>query len=317
MVNVVTTPRRLKILAAAVVLASAFPSIGAINWWRVGTDMVETYRTRWLGIFADPNYLAMNMAMIIPMAIAFTFHRGSSAVLRIACAVAGVLAVTTIVLTHSRGGFLGFLAGAVVWAIREKRRVQVAVVAASLVVGMSVLAPDTFWRRSETIAGFRSDASAMGRVHAWEAAANMSKDRPLLGVGTGAFLYAWPIYRPIEEKMAHVAHNVFLDVVSELGFIGFVLFLIFLGGAAGGAFQASRNPDLAWLARGIAAGVVGFLTCSLFLSGYSLSAQLYVLCGLGACAERITRKQWAPAAELDRARPRAAPATAFVHGIGR
>lgn len=318
MVNVVTTPRRLIVVCAAVVLAAAVPSIGAIDLWRKGSpDLIEGYRTRWWGVFADPNYLAMNVAVIFPIAMAFVTRSESTVLLRIACAVSAGLVVTTIVLTHSRGSLLGFIAGVAVWAFREKRRVQAILVGFVLLISLLVFAPPTFWRRSETIAGFQSDASAMSRVHAWEAAANMNKAHPLLGIGTGAFLYGWPIYRPAEETMAHVAHNMFLDVVSELGFVGLMLFLIFLGGAVGGAFQASRYAEQAWLARGIAAAGVTYLTGSLFLSGYTISAHLYVLCGLAACADRISRKHWASAGHPEGIRARAvSPMTPFAGGLG-
>jgi O-antigen ligase len=260
----------------------------------------------------------MNVAMMFPMALAFVTRRESTLVLRIASAVTAALVVTTIVLTHSRGSLIGFAAGVAVWAFRERRRVQAILVGFALLIGLLVFAPPTFWRRSETIAGFQADSSAMSRVHAWEAAANMNKARPLLGIGTGAFLYGWPIYRPAEERAPHVAHNVFLDVVSELGFVGLLLFLIFLGGAVGGAFQASRFAEQAWLARGIAAGAVTYLTGSLFLSGYTLSAHLYVLCGLAACADRISRRHWAATADPGGMRARAVspPMTPFAGGLG-
>lgn len=290
MINVVTTRRRLIVLCAALVFASVVTSIGAINWYRAGVNLVETYRTRWLGVFSDPNYLAMNVGVMVPLAVAFALRRGSSWAFRIACATAGVLALITIVLSHSRGGLLGLATAMVVWAFREKRRLQAIMLGVGLMIGLLLFAPGTFWQRSESIGGFREDASALGRIHAWEVGVKMNMDHPLLGVGVGSFLYAWPLYAPSTAKVAHVAHNVFLDIVAELGFIGLLLFLVFLGGAAGGAFQAVRDPHMAWLTRAIAASVVAYLTCSLFLSGYSLSAHLYMICGLAACADRITRR---------------------------
>ena len=47
---------------------------------------------------------------------------------------------------------------------------------------------------------------------------------------------------------------------------------------------------MGWLARGLAASMAGYLICDLF-SGYILSAHLYVLFGLAACAQRIARAQ--------------------------
>jgi O-antigen ligase len=291
MINVVTTPRRLSILCAVVVLASLAPSIGAINWWRSGEKLVEGFRTRWVGTYGDPNYLAMSLGLPVPLAVAFVVRRARGWLLRSICALAAVLAVITIVLTHSRGGFLGLCAAMGIWAFREKRRIQAAVLGGALLSGLLVFAPSTFWQRNQTIRQFRGEASAVGRVQAWEAAERMNAAHPILGVGAGGFLYAWPFYSPPEaRRLPMVAHNVFMDIVAELGFAGLLLFLMFAGSATAGAFAATRSPELRWLANAIGASVVGFLTCLMFLSGYH-EAHLYLLLGLAACAERIARAE--------------------------
>ena len=94
-----------------------------------------------------------------------------------------------------------------------------------------------------------------------------------------------------------MAHNVFLDVIGELGWVGLLFFLVFAGSATGGAFEASKDARMGWLARGLAASMTGYLICDLF-SGYILSAHLYMLFGLAACAQRIA--QTAEAAETAR-----------------
>jgi O-antigen ligase len=210
--------------------------------------------------------------------------------MRLGCAAAAVLAVVAIVFSHSRGGFIGLCVAMGMWAFREKRRMQALVVGALFAIGLVLFAPQSFWSRNETVGRFQEDASAMGRVYAWNVASKMSVDRPLLGVGVGGFRYAWPQYAPPEARRAYVAHNVFLDVIGELGFVGLLFFLIFAGGASGGAFTASSKGEIAWLARGLSAAVTGYLICDLF-SGYILSAHFYVLFGLAACADRIARQE--------------------------
>jgi O-antigen ligase len=175
-----------------------------------------------------------------------------------------------------------------VWAFREKRRLQAIVVGAMLAVGLVMFAPESFWKRNETVTSFHEDASAMGRVYAWQVASRISLDKPMLGVGAGSFRYAWAQYAPPEARRAYVAHNIFLDVIGELGFVGLILFLVFAGGATGGAFEASKDSRMGWLARALAASMAGYLVCDLF-SGYILSAHLYVLFGLAASAHRIAR----------------------------
>lgn len=302
LVNVITTGRRLMVLCGAVVLGSIFTSIGVIDWWMKGVDMVEGYRSRWVGVYADPNHMAMNMGLVVPLAVAFAVRKGSAWLFRLACVAAAVLAVVAIVLSHSRGGFIGLSVAMVLWAIREKRRVQGLVVGLALALGLVLFAPSSFWSRNETVATFHEDASAMGRVHAWQVTSRMSLDKPLLGVGAGGFRYAWPLYAPPEARRAYVAHNIFLDVIGELGFVGLLFFLVFAGGATGGAFAASRDAEMGWLARALAAAMAGYLVCDLF-SGYILSAHLYVLFGLAASAHRIAQRREVAAGALKRSPP--------------
>ncbi|WP_224245260.1 O-antigen ligase family protein [Hyalangium gracile] len=285
-INVITTGRRLAVMCGAMVIASIVTSIGVIDWYRDGVDLVEGFRSRWVGVYADPNHMAMNMALVVPLAVAFLARKESGWVMRVACAVAAVLAVVAIVLSHSRGGFIGLAVAMGVWAIREKRRMQAIVVGAVLALGLVMFAPKSFWQRNETVTSFQQDASAMGRVYAWQVASRMSLDKPLLGVGAGSFRYAWAQYAPPEATRAYVAHNIFLDVIGEMGFIGLLFFLLFAGGATGGAFSASKDDEMGWLGRALAASMAGYLVCDLF-SGYILSAHLYVLFGLAASAARI------------------------------
>lgn len=299
LVNVVTNQRRLMILAGAIVLASIVTSVGVIQYFFAGANLVEGYRARWVGVYADPNHMAMGVALVVPLAIAFVARKGTPWLFRLACIAAAALAVTAIIFSYSRGGFLGLLTATALWLFREKRRFQAVVLGAVLALGMVVFAPERFWNRTETVTTFHQDASAMGRVYAWQVASRISLDKPLLGVGAGAFRFAWFEYAPVEATRAYVAHNIFLDVVGELGWTGLLLFLVFVGGTVGGAFRASHHAEVGWLARALAASVAGYLVCDLF-SGYILSAHLYVLFGLAACADRLARTSEATALAVQR-----------------
>lgn len=294
LVNVVTTEKRLRILVGALVLGSLITSIGVIDWYFTGVDLVEGYRARWVGIFADPNRTAMNVGIIVPLAVAFVARKEGGWVFRVACAGAAVLAVVAIVFTHSRGGFGGLAVAMGLWAVREKRRLQAIVVGAVFALGLVMFAPESFWKRNETVTEFHQDASAMGRVYAWQVASRISLDKPLLGVGAGSFRFAWPIYAPPEAHRAYVAHNLFLEVIGELGWVGLFLFLVFAGSAVGGAFEASSSAELGWISRAIGASIAGYLVCQLS-AGYVQSAHLYMLFGLAASAQRIARTQAATA----------------------
>lgn len=294
-VNVVDSPKRLSTLCAALVLASPVAACGVINWYRLGIDLSEGFRARWVGVYTDPNHMAMNMLVVVPIAVAFIARKQTPFWLKLGCLAGAGLSVTAMVLSHSRGGFIGLAIALAVWALREKRKMQALVVGAVMGVALLVLAPESFWKRNETVAEFEKDASALGRVYAWEVASRINMDRPILGVGAGAFKYSWFTYARPEAHRAYVAHDVFLDVIGELGLVGFFLFLVVVGGCVAGAFEASSAAEHGWLARAISASMVGYLLCDLF-SGYLLSAHFFMLMGLGAAAQRIAAARQAQAA---------------------
>ena len=85
----------------------------------------------------------------------------------------------------------------------------------------------------------------------------------------------------------YAAHNIFLEVVGELGFVALFGMVGFLLCALWSGWRA-RNGELGGEARAIFAALVGYLVCQLF-SGYSLSWFLYALCAFAACCDI-----WAP-----------------------
>jgi putative inorganic carbon (HCO3(-)) transporter len=300
-VNLATTPRRLAILCLCLITGSMVTSAGGILRYFSGDELSQGFRTLWLGVYGDPNYLAEYLALIVPIAVAFIARRESSFWVRLLCIVALLLAVTCIVLTFSRGGFLGLVAGGLVWALRERaQRTKALVLSAALAVGVAIFAPATLWERTDTLEEFEQDQSALGRVYAWHVASAVNLDHPLRGVGGGAFREAWPFYAPPQvREHPLVAHNIFLDTLGELGWVGFFLFLTFAGSATGAVFRAGSDPEIGWLARGIGASVAGFLLSNCF-SGSLGDAHLFVVLGLAGAAERVAAREDVLEARADR-----------------
>ena len=290
--NVVSTPRRLEGIVLWMLIASVVTSVGTLQWYLRGEDLVEGYRARWYGVYADPNRMAMNLLVVIPLAASFALH-GRTNWRRGVGLLSGGLAVACIVVSHSRGGMLGLATAMGTWALRERgHRGKAVAVGLGLLLALAVFAPRSFWDRGETVSQFQQDASAMGRVYGWQIASRINLDRPLLGVGMNGFRHSWAVYAPAEAiafYRALVSHNLFLDVLSELGWVGLWLFLVFACGAVASAFEASSDPRVGWIARGVAASVSGYLVTQLS-AGYLLSSHLYLLFGLAAAARRISQE---------------------------
>ena len=112
-------------------------------------------------------------------------------------------------------------------------------------------------------------------------------ERPLTGVGAGAFLPAWGRYAPLEAGgHRYVAHNVPLEILGELGIPALILFATFVLALMVRLWRAGADPLVGPEARAVFAGLAGYLVCEL-VNGYSLSWFLYFLFACAAAAIHV------------------------------
>lgn len=171
--------------------------------WAAGTHLVEKIRITYVGIFNDPNDIAMFFVMSIPLAIFFINNSGFIfKVLGIAVVVALVYGV---VLTNSRGGLLGVI-GLMGFYFLYRYGFK-----KSILAGIASL-PVLFFALSK-FRTIEQGESANGRVDAWYVGMyELFLSNPIFGVGKGAFT----------DHHHHTAHNSFILVIGELGFLGYL-----------------------------------------------------------------------------------------------
>jgi O-antigen ligase len=291
LVSTLSSARRLRIACVVLAAAACVPAQGAVRAYLAGQDLVEGYRASWhFGIFGDPNHLSMSLVAIVPLTVMLATR--SRFRWRVLWVGAAILQCAAIVLTYSRGAFLGLSVALLLQALREPNKLKGVVLGAIVCLAVVGAAPNTFWKRDQTILTYNEDASAMARVHAYDVAWHMAKAHPLTGIGGDAFVYGWALYAPAEDgEHAYKAHNLLLEVLAEYGIFAlaaFALWLCFALFDAGGL--AGRDPSVGPYARAVLAGLCGYLMGSMF-AGYKLSAELYMLAGLGGAAAWLAREQ--------------------------
>lgn len=289
--NVLDTRARIRQATAVLVVASLFPALGAIHGYLTGTYLVEGSRASWIGVFGNPNFLAYNLVVATPLALAL---RRSSQMLRGRIGWLAVVAiyVVAILLTGSRGGALGLGAVLLLWLARSLARGRIAL-GVALAIGVAAFgAPSSPFNREDTHRNLSGavDASAQGRIDAWRAALRMVYAEPILGVGIGAFVVGYERHAPGDAGPARAAHNSFAMVAAELGLPALAIFLIALVGAFLGLGTAAKraSPRGAALARGFQIALFGFVVCSL-TGGYAFTWPLYFCLGISAAI--ILREQ--------------------------
>src|SRR5436190_15868985 len=245
LVNAIDTPRRVRIALGMYALASLAPGWGTFNNWMHDELLVEGFRGRWLGVMADPNHDAMALVGALPILLYFCVGHGHKWPLRLAAAVGAVGCVAGIIATHSRGGTLGLAVAVILFALLSRRKAIATVCVLIGAAGMLLLAPTSFWQRNETAALGAEDLSIVGRLEAWQVAARIFEERPILGVGEGAFLDAWNQYAPIDSDRLfghrYVAHNLVLEVLGTLGLVGLFGLMGFILISTWSAWKASNG----------------------------------------------------------------------------
>jgi O-antigen ligase len=119
---------------------------------------------------------------------------------------------------------------------------------------------------------YSEDASATGRLDAWEAGARMMVANPLTGVGPGAFLRAFPDYSPRQPLQAH---NTFVQFGAEFGPIALIAVAVMLGSCirslwrirpSGGLNESTAVDPNSLVREATLAAITGLTVSALFLS---------------------------------------------------
>jgi O-antigen ligase len=278
-------------------LAALGPALGAIDTWRREDALIEGFRTHWRGFYGDPNRLSMSLIAVLPFALygALAARRRWA---RVAFAAVAAAQLGAIVLTHSRSGSIAAGLAVLLFLARGKggaRRAAIGAVA--LAAGLAAFAPATFWQRSRTLTALEEDESVQGRENAWKVLGVVVEERPLTGVGAGAFLHAWSRYAPLEAGgRRYIVHNLLLEIVGDLGVPAFLLFSSFVAWMLWLVWRTGSDPLVGLEARAIFAALAAYMV-SAMANGYSMSWFLYFLFACGLAAARIARVRARLAAE--------------------
>jgi O-antigen ligase len=222
-----------------------------------------------------------------------------------------------IVLTKSRAGFIGIGGmGAVVvyYAVRKRPGVVFALIFAALVA--TPIMPGSFWDRMASITNPDEDqtGSRQQRIQLYKQGLQVFAENPITGIGAGQFVN-YDGEMMIERW--RVTHNVWLQVAAELGIFGFLAFAFLVWRAFSSCFAARRairgptrrnrlasttlTPEEVQIidlnAKGMLAGLVGWVVCAFFAS-VAFNWTFYYVFGLVVAGREIARQRRAAAEPL-------------------
>lgn len=186
------------------------------------TDLFSNITFRVYSTLANPNVLGEYLLLMIPLACAMLFSSDSWAK-RIVCLLAAGIMGVCLILTYSRGCYLGLLFAAAVFLVLLDRRFLFLGIAAVALCPLYL--PDSVISRFTSI-GNLADSSTSYRVHIWLGSLAMLKDFGFSGVGLGteAFNTVYPYYSQHGVAAQH-AHNLYLQILCDSGIVGLLVFL--------------------------------------------------------------------------------------------
>ena len=247
------------------------------------------------GTFEQPNPYGGYLGLVLPLTYGMllgagksdTSHRSADLLL----AVLGfVLMGSALIMSWSRGAWLGFIAAFVAMNMAYSRRWAVIFTLACLFVASLPflsdlhLLPEAIAHRLVGLLPYLSIFDVRGvevtsanyaiveRMAHWQAAWGMFSDHPWLGVGIGNYEPVYPAYAlpGWEEPLGH-AHNYYLNIMAETGLVGLTAYLLLWGAAFLRAWKAVRTCN--GYRQAVAVGIFGALV---HLSVHNLFDNLYV-----------------------------------------
>ena len=256
--------------------------------------------SRAYGSFAQPNPYAGYLGLIAPLGISLTIwslrhwwqaRSWSALYVCLLIAIATAILAAGLLVSWSRGAWLGFLVATIVVIIIHSGRYALPIVAGSIIILL------VFWAGNGMPTAVTSIADRMvgsityldttniqsveitdenfaniERIAHWLAGLEMFGDHPWLGVGAGNYPAAYPIYAlpRWQDALGH-AHNAYINIAAETGIIGLVSYLILLATAF--SYVWLRIKMYNHYTKAVAIGIFGVLV---HLSVHNLFDNLFV-----------------------------------------
>ncbi|WP_019625796.1 putative O-glycosylation ligase, exosortase A system-associated [Thioalkalivibrio sp. ALJT] len=185
----------------------------------------------------------------------------------------------SIIGTHSRGAWvaLAITFPLIFLKMRYKGTMIATGLLAIAVIGFTV--PDKIEHQIDTLIHYEEDASAIGRLDAWNVSWNVAMDYPLTGSGMSIQRLPpeiWLSYLDRDNPVVSgpiAAHSIYFQMLGEHGFVGLALFLMLIGFTLLTLFRLSREgrrrEETLWIAEwawALAIGLIGYMIAGAFLS---------------------------------------------------
>lgn len=232
-INNIQTKEDFNILVTFLVIAATLVALYGLYQYKVGVEMEDKWvdavnnpdvKTRVYSVFGNPNILAEYLIMIIPISAAL-FWYSKKIHKKAIFLITSLILTIALVLTLSRGGWVGFAFGIFIFIILIEKKLLLALIPIAL-LGIYFL-PQSIINRILTI-GNLGDSSNAYRIRLWKITLEIIRDNWLVGVGFGYIPFKTTFETYIRTMPAYHSHNTYLQTMGEMGILGLIVFVMFI-----------------------------------------------------------------------------------------
>ncbi len=267
-INTIKTKEQLdRAIKFFIITAFIMSCYGIMQYYTLGTtskawvdvELNPDLKTRVIGTFGNPNVFAEYLEHILPAAIALVFIYKKWLNKLITAALAGTMFIC-LILTSSRGAWLGFAAGMLLFVFLKLLKFIPFFLAGGI---LSIpLAPKVVLQRISTIGNIK-DSSNEYRTYIWEGTIKMIKDFWVTGVGYGYWAFRNTFYEySIKGTKTWHSHNMYLEIMAEMGIFGLLSFAwvvlsLFIHSIK--FIMRSKDKYLSYISTGLLAGFLSIM----------------------------------------------------------
>ena len=198
---------------------------GVFNASWVDTEAFSDIGSRIGAFLGNPNMLGAYLVIVFPLVLAqMTVSRKT--ISKLGYGVCVLLMLACIVLTWSRGAWLGLIVSTLMFLlVYNSKNIWLIIIGAASAPIWALVLPETVIRRFISIFTM-SDTSVLYRFNTWRGVIAMIADNLIGGIGVGesAFSEAYLKYAtPGTETVIH-SHSLILQITLELGILGAIVF---------------------------------------------------------------------------------------------
>ena len=217
--------------------------ISAFQW--VDGEQFPDLKVRVFSTLKNPNLLAGFLVMIMALAcgLGCKAQKMRSRLLFLGLF---ILFGVCLGLTYSRGAWISVAFVIGLYGVLYNKRILWLLLLVPIAL---FLVHDGFTERLLSIFN-PTDTSSTLRIALWESTIAMITDKPLLGIGWGAYWLVYPEYdffiQDTSTTIFH-AHNMYLNIAAEIGIPGLIVFLVIMIGHIRTALTAIYEVRERWL----------------------------------------------------------------------